>query len=80
MLVLIIVYTTSQLTKSFSIFRARTSNKVLHECILWKSVPDKSVSKVDLQGGKKKKKVLEEKIWSTHLTTLVNIDIQKLLS
>ena len=55
MLVLIIVYTTSQLTKSFSIFRARTSNKVQHECILWKSVPDKSVSKVDLQRGKKKK-------------------------
>ena len=26
--------------------------------ILWKSVPDKSVSKVDLQRGKKKKKVL----------------------
>ena len=47
--------------------------------ILWKVLPDKSVSKLDLQRGEKKK-FLEEKIWSTHLTTLVNIDIQKVLS
>ena len=46
--------------------------------ILWKSVPDKSVSKVDLQRGKKS--FGRKKIWSTHLTTLVNIDIQKVLS
>ena len=66
--------------KVFTIFRARTSNKVQHECIYCGSLCPIKCKQSWLAKRQKEKKFLEEKIWSTHLTTLVNIDIQKVLS